>query len=1108
MTAVVTMVTNFPPAKVGQPYNAKLGSCSEGNPQWEIPYVVANDGVLGSHQVNRMINQFTGDNEGYFSCIPRLPGRYLLDGVVRLTSLGQPDYFFTVDITVQAAPSVVTPPPTTAPAVQVKTVHDEIRYATGMLHRILVAHSIQPTAITWTFHDRGNLPANAALSVDQNGQVYLSVTFATEQVYSFILSADAAGYQGSDYAFWITCSNEPLPAMTINWATFADLPRPATGGLQLDLGQITFPTNVTPSVTLANLGNLPSPSSLQALSQDDELFHLLLLTPAIGNGIYNCTIRVSCGSSYQTVERRVQFSVVEPPPATLLYTLNILPEAVVDVPYLAMLGTVTNPAEGAIWSLQSQGDLPAGAAVSSNGILMATFPSAGVYNTGLARITASGYASEDIPIALSVVATVTPPERLAVLWATLPPAVINVAYTQVLGEVCGGVTGVTWTLRVRGYLPEAATLNINTGALSATFTSAAVIEFDVTVSKAGYAALDHHIRLVVANTANVTPPDPPPPDRPTEPSGGQGAMVIRRRMEDTNKDGQLLPSTDALSRVEYLSGILTLNPLDGFAKNTWGDPKTYGTGEWTTEIGAESLPSNTLFTVRYLQETESAREYTETAPAQVIRIELTPYSANTIVPNSVRFMLGSTIYQDNEGVLIMNPDGNGAGEEAGTINYHTGQALLTLWEGGETPTLTLTSMALMRGQFPETAFSFRTQLSPLRPTAFQVAVTALDGELLTGSADVNGVIAGNAIAGTLDAEFGMADLRFGEYVDDDELTPEEKAEEWYDADDVLENGTIWKPRQVIPSTARYNAVAYSILPLSADLLGLDPVRLPSDGRVPCLQVGDMVVVQHHTDVVVQAPQAGGTVNTGLTGVARARVYDSLGAAVPPSRYSLAQDTGIVTWANPLDLSGYTAPYTVTAWIEDAALVTQADISGQLTLNRTLTHTYPEGALVASAYVFGDLFAQVTTPFAQQAWTSVWSDERIGNPLLAQYNSLLYPLQLNNASSWGERWLLLFTSTTSFRVIGETLGDITDQLGGSGFHDIDHDLAPVNPITSTPYFTLPWQGWGNGWVAGNCLRFNTLTPANFPLWLAQTVHPSAPTEGQDQFRLLLRGGIDA
>lgn len=498
-----------------------------------------------------------------------------------------------------------------------------------------------------------------------------------------------------------------------------------------------------------------------------------------------------------------------------------------------------------------------------------------------------------------------------------------------------------------------------------------------------------------------------------------------------------------------------------------------------------------------------------------LQVDLTKGYSESLIANATRFLVGGRTYADRAGALYYGLDpATGAGTLGGGLDYGSGVASLSDWAGNVAPAQTLKTLLtqLQAAIVDETCF--RIAIAPVRPGSLSVRATPLlfGAAAINVTADADGTIYQAGVCdGTINYQTGVVRIRWGGWVNDGDLTPEQKQEVWYDANAVIEIGgvdQIFKPRPVYADTVMYNAVGYSYLPLSAELLGLDPVRLPSDGRVPVLQVGDMALVQHHTVHTVSTPQAGGTVDTELTGVARARVYDSLGAAVPPSRYSLDQSTGIVTWATPLDLSGYTGPYTVEATIEDAALITATDISGQLTLNRVLTHAYPEGALVSSAYVFGDLFAQASTPFAQQAWTSVWSDERIGSPLLAQYNSLLYPIQLNNASSWRERWALLFTSATSFRVIGETLGDITDQLGGDGFHDIDHDLAPVNPITSTPYFTLSWQGWGSGWVAGNVLRFNLLPPANFPLWIAQTVQPSAPTEGQDQFRLLLRGGIDA
>ena len=70
-----------------------------------------------------------------------------------------------------------------------------------------------------------------------------------------------------------------------------------------------------------------------------------------------------------------------------------------------------------------------------------------------------------------------------------------------------------------------------------------------------------------------------------------------------------------------------------------------------------------------------------------------------------------------------------------------------------------------------------------------------------------------------------------------------------------------------------------------------------------------------------------------------------------------------------------------------------------------------------------------------------------------------------------------------------------------------DLAPINPATGVPYFTLSAMGWGSGWIAGNVLRFNT-TGANFPLWVSRTVmqSPAAPP-GTDQLIISIRGDID-
>jgi hypothetical protein len=531
---------------------------------------------------------------------------------------------------------------------------------------------------------------------------------------------------------------------------------------------------------------------------------------------------------------------------------------------------------------------------------------------------------------------------------------------------------------------------------------------------------------------------------------------------------------------------------------------------------AASLPVSTgRVTVAYRTSGGEGSVSGEILAVTALRVDLTKGYAERVVADATCFVVGGRTYVDRSGALYYALDpATGAGTLGGGLDYGSGIATLSAWAAAVVPAQSLKTLLVQLDAALADETCFRIAVAPVRVGSFSVRATPLlaNANSINVTADSNGTIYQAGVCdGHINYQTGVARIRWGGWVVDSTLTSQEKTEPWYDANAVVTIGgvaKIFRPRPVYADTIKYNAVGYSYLPLDADLLGLDPVRLPSDGRVPILQKGDMALVMNHHTVSVSSPTAGGTANTTLTGVARVRVYDAAGLAVDPSRYSLTPETGIVTWSNPLDLSGYTAPYAVEATIEDAALVIDVDLSGQVTLNRALTHDYPVGALVANAYLYGDMFVQASTPFAQQAWTNVWSDARIGDPILAQYNSLLYPLTLTDAASWRERWALLFTSSTSFRVVGETLGDITNALGGAGHHDVDHDLAPINPLTSTPYFTLHWQGWGSGWVAGNVLRLNLLPPANFPLWIAMTVQPSAPTVGQDQFRLLLRGGVDA
>lgn len=107
--------------------------------------------------------------------------------------------------------------------------------------------------------------------------------------------------------------------------------------------------------------------------------------------------------------------------------------------------------------------------------------------------------------------------------------------------------------------------------------------------------------------------------------------------------------------------------------------------------------------------------------------------------------------------------------------------------------------------------------------------------------------------------------------------------------------------------------------------------------------------------------------------------------------------------------------------------------------------------------------------------------------------------MTNRGAYEEKWALIFTSATSFRVVGRGVGQITTG-------DINTICAPVNPATGVPYFTLRPQGWGQGWIAGNVLRFNT-AGAVYPIWLARTVLQGPVTLQDDSFQVQIRGDID-
>lgn len=435
----------------------------------------------------------------------------------------------------------------------------------------------------------------------------------------------------------------------------------------------------------------------------------------------------------------------------------------------------------------------------------------------------------------------------------------------------------------------------------------------------------------------------------------------------------------------------------------------------------------------------------------------------------------------------------------GTINYLSGDVALTSWTAGTANSITRASCVTTVGENISSEFVFRTGAAPLRPASLSIQFARAIGGTQSVSAGVDGTIDTPGVSGSVDYETGLVRVRFGTLI----VATGHEAEPWFDASNVGSDGRVFRPEPVAAASVRYSAVAYSYLPLDADLLGIDPVRLPSDGRVPIFRAGGFAVVGH-TGRITTTVSNGQTIDCARVRLSRVRVLGSDGAVIH-SGYSADLEAGTLTFSS---VAGYSQPVTIEHRVEDMAVVRDVQISGEISFTRALTHDYPlcnpgdpkSGSFVSSALIAGDLFSRVSLTFDQSSWSGVWKDVVEGSAATATFNSTQYPIRVSNRGAITERWTVRLTNSTSFEVIGENVGVIA-----SG--NTSADCAPLNPATGVAYFELPALGWGNGWATGNVLRFNTIG-AQFPIWVVRTVQQGPETVTNDSFTLLVRGDVDA
>lgn len=422
------------------------------------------------------------------------------------------------------------------------------------------------------------------------------------------------------------------------------------------------------------------------------------------------------------------------------------------------------------------------------------------------------------------------------------------------------------------------------------------------------------------------------------------------------------------------------------------------------------------------------------------------------------------------------------GTEIGVIDYEKGEIVLDCFNKPDVLSIEFTKLFtddIGEENDKVKNFTFRTAATKLTTSSFQVSYETANGNFIA-TTNSNGVVTGTDVdsgESYVDTQTGMANIVFTE--------------------------------QAVPSSIKYDAVAESSLPLDPELLGLNPVRLPADGRVPVFKAGYHLIIFNEVTTATSnaTPLANDVETLARSGQAFIEVIDTNGKRLDPLQYTADRAAGTVTFSPTLVLEdkynqALTAPFYIVDRVEDMVLATDVQINGLISLSAGLSRDYTLGITkVASALVWGDTGARAYNLFAQEIWDNgnpVWSDERIGDNTTAQYNIVDNPIQIVNESATAGRWAIIFKSSNTVDVVHEKLG-----IMQSGVSILVDDVAPINPATGNPYFTMYKEGFGAGWSTNNVIRFNTDSGDN-NMWVIRTVKSGALSELTDSIDIEVRG----
>lgn len=544
---------------------------------------------------------------------------------------------------------------------------------------------------------------------------------------------------------------------------------------------------------------------------------------------------------------------------------------------------------------------------------------------------------------------------------------------------------------------------------------------------------------------------------------GSGSLV---RDPYVDADG-LIVDDEVLGTINIATGEIELDTTVAVRGDVW-NPSTQVWGGVLIE--GSTLDEVAGITVAYI-DTSGATTEVETPVVGAIRTTVLRDSWRRLVDSSLRLTLGgATIIARGTALQRDVSTITGIGTVCGTVAA-TGAIAITSWTGGGANTLAVSAGVAQLGVSTIGKLAFRVPVPVVRPSSLTVRGSTPGGSESVATSDSGGNVNGGAIIGTVDYSSGLVRVTF--------------------------------LSELLASTIRFSAVGVRYIPLDKELLKLDPVRLPQDGRVPIFRPGDTAVIHHTESEALSAPlSAGQTVNLSRGPINKIWLTDENGLTIPPALYTvdMAATPATITFADPLDLSAYQQPLVARHRVELMRVVEDVLIGGQIAFSEPLTANFPaDESYISNVVRFDTLQARVASLFTQRTWTNVWSDSRIGDDSIASFNDVIAPIEVINRNAITERWSVIFDSSSTFYVLGEFSGVVVTGSTAA-------DCAPINPYTGEPYFVIPQEGWGTGWVSNNVLRFNTFG-AYAPLWVIRCVQGGDAVVTQDQGRVELRGDAD-